>query len=82
MFFIHSKEKPNLYIHDRDSNVGAVLHEERISAMKRSRKIIVVFSNSYVNSSECQGEASLAGEHKFSAWDQLIHYTSSHHLSY
>ena len=63
-FFIRSKEKLNLYIHDRDSNVGAVHHEERVSAMKRSRKIIVVLSNSYVNSSECQGEASLAGENK------------------
>ena len=70
-FFIRFKENLNLYIHDRDSNVGAVHHEERVSAMKRSRKIIVVLSNSYVNSSECQGEASLAGEYKISTWVQF-----------
>ena len=52
--------------------MGAVHHEERVSAMKRSRKIIVVLSNSYVNSSECQGEASLAGEYKISTWEQCI----------
>ena len=81
-FFIRSKEKLNLYIHDRDSNVGAVHHEERVSAMKRSRKIIVVLSNSYVNSSECQGEASLAGEYKISTWEQCtIHvYDMTLHL--
>lgn len=40
---------------------GSIKHEERLTAIRKSRKIIVILSNSYITSSECQGEANIAG---------------------
>mgnify|MGYP001795261207 CR=1 FL=1 len=46
---------------------GSIKHEERLTAIRKSRKIIVILSNSYVTSSECQGEANMAGKTFLSA---------------
>ena len=40
---------------------GALKSTERLNAIRKSRKIIFILSNSYVNNSECQGEIILSG---------------------
>ena len=66
IFLSHSKEPIKLYIHDRDSLPGAEIFTEMIKAMEKSRKIILVLSNSYLRSSQCRGQADLAGRGHYS----------------
>ena len=51
-----------MYIHDRDALPGTHIFTEMITAMEKSRKIIIVLSNSYLKNPRCKGQADLAGE--------------------
>ena len=51
-----------MYIHDRDALPGTQIFTEMITAMEKSRKIILVLSNFYLMSQQCKGQADLAGE--------------------
>ena len=55
------QESLKLYIHDRDALPGTHVFTEMITAMEKSRKIILVLSNSYLRSPQCKGQADLAG---------------------
>ena len=55
------QEEIKLYVHHRDMMPGALKSTERLNAMGKSRKIIFILSNSYVNSNECHGEIILSG---------------------
>ena len=59
---LFKQKKPSLYVYHRDMMPGSIKHEERLTAIRKSRKVIVILSNSYVTSSECQGEANIAGK--------------------
>ena len=63
MYFIQVPIK--LYIHDRDALPGTPVFTEIITAMEKSRKIILVLSNSYLMSQQCKGQADLAGGDNF-----------------
>ena len=51
-----------LFLQDRDAFVGAPHHTDKCEALATSRKVIIVLSNSYMVSSQCKGEADLAGK--------------------
>ena len=51
-----------LFLQDRDAFVGAPHHTDKCEALATSRKVIIVLSNSYMTSSQCKGEADLAGK--------------------
>ena len=57
-----TQEPRKLYIHDRDALPGTPVFAEMIKAMDKSRKIILVLSNSYLQSPQCIGQADLAGK--------------------
>ena len=50
-----------MFVHHRDATVGAPHHTEMCEVLASSRKVIIVLSNSYMESSRCRGEADLAG---------------------
>ena len=76
IFLSHSKEPIKLYIHDRDSLPGTEIFTEMIKAMEKSRKIILVLSNSYLRSSQCRGQADLEGRSHYSLVIVLENQTS------
>ncbi|XP_067937424.1 toll-like receptor 2 [Watersipora subatra] len=54
-----------LYIPDRDALPGSNVSTEMIRAMEKSRKIIIVLSNSFLRSPHCKEQADLAGRESF-----------------
>ena len=50
-----------LYIHHRDMMPGTLKSTELAETLARSRKIIILLSNSYIQSNECKLEADRAG---------------------
>ncbi|XP_067937206.1 toll-like receptor 13 [Watersipora subatra] len=54
-----------LYITDRDALPGSNVYTEMIKAMEKSRKIIIVLSNSFLRRPLCKGQADLAGRESF-----------------
>ncbi|XP_067937204.1 toll-like receptor 3 [Watersipora subatra] len=54
-----------LYITDRDVLPGSNVYTEMIKAMEKSRKIIIVLSNSFLRRPRCKGQADLAGRETF-----------------
>lgn len=51
-----------LYVYHRDMTPGALRDVEVTEAMAKSRKIIILMSNSYIKSGECKFEAGLSRE--------------------
>ena len=50
-----------LYVYHREMTPGALRNAELEEAMSKSRKIIILMSNSYIKSGECKFEAGKAG---------------------
>ncbi|XP_067937203.1 toll-like receptor 3 [Watersipora subatra] len=67
--FSHSEEtsltKLKMYITDRDSLPGSNVYTEMIRAMEKSRKIIIILSNSFLRRPHCKGQVDLAGRESF-----------------
>lgn len=51
-----------LYVYHREMTPGALMNAELAEAMSKSRKIIILMSNSYIKSGECKFEAGKAGK--------------------
>ncbi|XP_067936562.1 uncharacterized protein [Watersipora subatra] len=58
-----------LYIADRDALPGCNVYTEMIRAMEKSRKIIIVLSNSFLRRPNCKGQADLAGRESYGRKD-------------
>ena len=50
-----------VYIHGKDDVPGSPVYSSLIDALERSRKIVIVLSNSFLKSEKCRGLADLAG---------------------
>ena len=59
---ILSLQRSKVYLAARDTLPGSYRFETLCEVMRQSRKIIIVMSNSFLNSSECMAEAAFAGE--------------------
>ena len=57
-----SLQRSKVYLAARDTLPGSYRFERLCEVMRQSRKIIIVMSNSFLNSSECMAEAAFAGE--------------------
>ena len=60
--FCIQQEKLKLYIEGKDDVPGSRFYSGFIDALEKSRKIIVVLSNSFLKSARCLGHVDLAGK--------------------
>ena len=52
-----------VYIHGKDDVPGSPVYSSLIDALERSRKIVIILSNSFLKSDKCRGFADLAGRY-------------------
>lgn len=52
-----------MFIQDRDAEPGSQIHFECCNALETSRKVLIILSNSYLESPSCLSDASRAGIH-------------------
>ena len=57
----HQQGRLRVYIHGKDDVPGSPVYSSLIDALERSRKIVIVLSNSFLKSEKCRGLADLAG---------------------
>lgn len=50
-----------LFVRDRNAEIGALRYTEISQVLAKSRKVIIVLSNSYLENNQCRGDADLAG---------------------
>lgn len=55
------QDKLTVYMEGKDAIPGDSVYSSFVSALEKSRKIIVVLSNSFLQSDRCRGLADLAG---------------------
>ena len=60
MWLSYYQGRLRVYIHGKDDVPGSPVYSSLIDALERSRKIVIVLSNSFLKSEKCRGFADLA----------------------
>lgn len=61
-FQLSLQDQLQLYSTEMDSVPGSGVYTSLVSALEKSRKIIIVLSNSFLRNEKCLGEVDMAGE--------------------